>query len=326
MIAVDAWYEWARAGDLKIPHALGRDDRSPVVLGGIWECWRSPIGDRTLTLAIVTTPAMAELATIHERMPLVLDEADWPAWLGEVDGDPIPLMRPAPAGSIAAWRVGGLDARSATRGTTARSCWQRPPDGSRLHLVSFGPVAVQSRSAPSPGPSAAVRPMAHHFREPERRQEALLSADMMEWMPEGALLIVAAAGMMLPSSGRAIGLAAPGMCPQIWLHWKTAGLSRLAKAAVIMLPLALAATRSPWSRRMFAVDEAAAAAIRRVFNEEGELSAIVELRRRFPGVAPGSKARECVRIIAGWTPPPEPADRVVPLQPRRPSPPGRRIR
>ena len=93
-----------------------------------------------------------------------------------------------------------------------------------------------------------------------------------------------------------------------------------------MLPLALAATRSPWSRSMFAMDEAAAAAIRRVFTEEGELSAIMELRRRFPGVAPGSKARECVRIIAGWTPPPEPADRVVPLQPRRPSPPGRRIR
>jgi hypothetical protein len=36
--------------------------------------------------------------------------------------------------------------------------------------------------------------------------------------------------------------------------------------------------------RMFAVDEADAAAIRRVFTEEGELSAIVELRRRFPGV------------------------------------------
>ena len=44
-------------------------------------------------------------------------------------------------------------------------------------------------------------------------------------------------------------------------------------------------------RRMFAVDEADAAAIRRVFTEEGELSAIVELRRRFPGVAPGPNAR-----------------------------------
>jgi hypothetical protein len=79
-------------------------------------------------------------------------------------------------------------------------------------------------------------------------------------------------------------------------------------------------------RRMFAVDETAAAAIRRVFTEEGELSAIVELRRRFPGVGPGLKARECVRIITGWTPPPEPADRVVPLRPRRSSPPGRRPR
>ena len=35
-------------------------------------------------------------------------------------------------------------------------------------------------------------------------------------------------------------------------------------------------------RRMFAVDEADAVAIRRVFTEEGELSAIVELRRRRP--------------------------------------------
>jgi len=77
---------------------------------------------------------------------------------------------------------------------------------------------------------------------------------------------------------------------------------------------------------MFAVDEAAAAAIRRVFTEEGELSAIVELRRRFPGVAPGPNARECVRMIAGWTPPAESADRVVPLRPRRSSAPGRRPR
>lgn len=33
---------------------------------------------------------------------------------------------------------------------------------------------------------------------------------------------------------------------------------------------------------MFCVDEETAAAIRRVFNEDGELSAVVELRRHFP--------------------------------------------
>jgi hypothetical protein len=52
---------------------------------------------------------------------------------------------------------------------------------------------------------------------------------------------------------------------------------------------------------MFAVTEADAAAIRAVFNEEGELSAAIEVRRRFPGITDNTKARECTRIIAGWT-------------------------
>ena len=80
--------------------------RTKAVLGGIWECWKSPIGDRMRTLAIVTTPASADLAAIHDRMPLVLDEADWPVWLGESEGDATALMRPAPPDRIVAWRVG----------------------------------------------------------------------------------------------------------------------------------------------------------------------------------------------------------------------------
>ena len=40
--------------------------------------------------------------------------------------------------------------------------------------------------------------MAHHFREPERRQKLLLPADMMEWLPEDDIihLIVAAVALM----------------------------------------------------------------------------------------------------------------------------------
>jgi hypothetical protein len=53
---------------------------------------------------------------------------------------------------------------------------------------------------------------------------------------------------------------------------------------------------------MFVVTEADAAAIRAVFNQEGELSAAIELRRRFPGVTDNAKARACARSIAGWTP------------------------
>ena len=54
---------------------------------------------------------------------------------------------------------------------------------------------------------------------------------------------------------------------------------------------------------MFAVTETEAAAIRRVFEEHGELSAMIELRRHFPGITDNTRVRECARIIAGWTPP-----------------------
>ena len=53
---------------------------------------------------------------------------------------------------------------------------------------------------------------------------------------------------------------------------------------------------------MFAITEAEAAAIRAAFEQSGELSAVVELRRLFPGVTDNTQARECVRTIASWKP------------------------
>ena len=65
---------------------------------------------------------------------------------------------------------------------------------------------------------------------------------------------------------------------------------------------------------MFLVTEADAEAIRTIFHQEGELSAAIELRRRFPGITDNAKARACARMIAGWTP--RPAASVIPLRPR----------
>jgi hypothetical protein len=54
---------------------------------------------------------------------------------------------------------------------------------------------------------------------------------------------------------------------------------------------------------MFVVTEADAAAIRAVYEQRGELSAAVELCRRFPpGITDNAQARECARTIAGWKP------------------------
>ena len=51
---------------------------------------------------------------------------------------------------------------------------------------------------------------------------------------------------------------------------------------------------------MFVVDEETAAAIRRAWEEGGELAGVVELRRHFPLVADNAQARLCVRTIVGW--------------------------
>ena len=57
---------------------------------------------------------------------------------------------------------------------------------------------------------------------------------------------------------------------------------------------------------MFVVTEADAAAIRAAYEQEGELSAAIEVRRLFAGITDNAKAREHARTIAGWTPLPAP--------------------
>jgi hypothetical protein len=79
----------------------------------------------------------------------------------------------------------------------------------------------------------------------------------------------------------------------------------------------LSAAPVPHAHRMFLVTEADAAAIRAIFEQEGELSAAIELRRRFPGITDNAKARLHARTIAGWMPLPAPVRPVTRLHPRK---------
>jgi hypothetical protein len=53
---------------------------------------------------------------------------------------------------------------------------------------------------------------------------------------------------------------------------------------------------------MFVVSEAEATAIRSAFDRGGEMLAVLELRRLFPGIPDNDEARDCARTIAGWKP------------------------
>lgn len=55
---------------------------------------------------------------------------------------------------------------------------------------------------------------------------------------------------------------------------------------------------------MFTVDDATANTIQTAYADGGELSAVVEFRRRFPLIEDREHAVRCVRMIVGWRPAP----------------------
>jgi putative SOS response-associated peptidase YedK len=48
---------------------------------------------------------LADRAVLHDRMPVILEAADWPTWLDEASGQPAGLLRPAHDGVVRLWPV-----------------------------------------------------------------------------------------------------------------------------------------------------------------------------------------------------------------------------
>ena len=45
------------------------------------------------------------MAPIHDRMPAILERSHWPLWLGEAEGEALPILRPAGEGLLRAWPI-----------------------------------------------------------------------------------------------------------------------------------------------------------------------------------------------------------------------------
>lgn len=105
LVPADAFYEWLRTDGGTQRFAIARHDGQPMAFAGLWEGDRWPAGETTRSFCIITTSANSVRVPIHARMPVVLEPADWPAWLGEIDGDPAALLRPAADDVLRAWPV-----------------------------------------------------------------------------------------------------------------------------------------------------------------------------------------------------------------------------
>lgn len=105
LIPASGFYEWTKDEDgTRLPWYFTPQGEGPLVFAGIWQDWVQ--GDARLTAcAIVTTGASDWMAETHHREPVVLGPDDWARWLGETREKAAPLMRPAPQGWYARWRV-----------------------------------------------------------------------------------------------------------------------------------------------------------------------------------------------------------------------------
>jgi putative SOS response-associated peptidase YedK len=92
IVPVDAFYEWQKVPGQKAkqPYLIARSDGEPLAFAGLWEEWRGPDRDgdeRLRSASIITTAPNDLMATIHDRMPVILPPTAWDAWLDPDDAD-----------------------------------------------------------------------------------------------------------------------------------------------------------------------------------------------------------------------------------------------
>jgi putative SOS response-associated peptidase YedK len=108
LVPADSYYEWQQTGpNTKQPYAIALTSGGPIAFAGLWESWRDSGGDALETFTILTTTANERLATIHDRMPVIVERKDYGRWFDtdEKAAPPTDLLHPYAANQVHAWPV-----------------------------------------------------------------------------------------------------------------------------------------------------------------------------------------------------------------------------
>jgi putative SOS response-associated peptidase YedK len=113
LVVTDGYYEWKKLdekGRLKQPYAFAMADDSQMVMAGMWAKWKDPAsGDEVLSCTVFTCEPNKSIAEIHDRMPVILGEENWPQWLGEepaTEDELLAMLKPCPDEWLKIWAVG----------------------------------------------------------------------------------------------------------------------------------------------------------------------------------------------------------------------------
>ncbi len=108
LVPADGFYEWRRRGPESVPFAFRAKSRETFAIAGLWDEWQAREGPPLRTFALLTTDASADVAPVHDRMPVILERGAEELWLdaGLEDGARLQkLLRPLPAGALESFVV-----------------------------------------------------------------------------------------------------------------------------------------------------------------------------------------------------------------------------
>lgn len=107
LVLLDGFYEWDRSVKPSQPYFFHRKDDSGFAAAGIWTTRDKDDGNQELTYAVITTGPNKEMEPIHDRMPVILNERDFEAWLNpKTDLETLnKLLVPCPDDYLVAHRV-----------------------------------------------------------------------------------------------------------------------------------------------------------------------------------------------------------------------------
>lgn len=108
LILADGYYEWKKSTNEKVPMYIYLKSQRPFAFAGIWDTWKSPKGTVINSCAIITTKPNDLMASIHNRMPVILPKKDENIWLDisfQTEKYLLNLLKPYPSEEMSSHQV-----------------------------------------------------------------------------------------------------------------------------------------------------------------------------------------------------------------------------
>jgi putative SOS response-associated peptidase YedK len=93
VVAADGFYEWRGPKARREPLWIHPADDALLLFAGLFEAWQPRPREWRTTFTIITTTANRKIEPIHNRMPVILDEAGAADWMNLREPNPLSLKR-----------------------------------------------------------------------------------------------------------------------------------------------------------------------------------------------------------------------------------------